>query len=124
MADPSTWLVQRGEHEIKHELIFSRHDGYVFHDSRGMEAGSEDELKIVQDFVYHKSRERRLNDRLHAIWFVLFGYIQPQVHKALVFRYCVPLDCARPSLELKYFEDICPDKNGTSKHSFMNRNFQ
>ena len=72
MADLSTWLVQRGEHEIEHELIFSHHDGYVFHDSRGMEAGSEDELKIVQDFVYRKSRERRLKNRLHAIWFVPF----------------------------------------------------
>jgi hypothetical protein len=70
MADPSTWLAQRGEHDIEQELIFSRHDGYVFHDSRGMEAGSEDELKIVQDFVYRKSRERRLKNRLHAIWFV------------------------------------------------------
>jgi hypothetical protein len=87
-----------------------------------MEAGSEDELKIVQDFVYRKSRERRLKDRLHAIWFVFFGHIQLHVHKFLVFRYCVPLDCARPSLELKYFGDVCPDKSGTSKHSFMNRN--
>jgi hypothetical protein len=71
MADPDTGrLIQRGEHNIEHELIFSRHDGYVFHDSRGMEAGSEDELKIVQDFVYRKSQKRRLKDRLHAIWFV------------------------------------------------------
>jgi hypothetical protein len=75
MADASTWLVQRGEHDIEHELIFSRHNGYIFHDSRGMEAGSEDELKIVQDFVYHKSRERRLKDRLHAIWFVRLVYL-------------------------------------------------
>jgi len=74
IADASTWLVQRGEHDIEHELIFSRHDGYVFHDSRGMEAGSEDELKIVQDFVHRKSRERRLKDRLHAIWFVPLVY--------------------------------------------------
>jgi len=66
--------VQRGEHDIEHELIFSRHDGYVFHDSRGMEAGSEDELKIVQDFVKSRSQKRRLNDKLHAIWFVPLGY--------------------------------------------------
>jgi len=65
--------VQRGEHNIDHELIFSHHDGYVFHDSRGMEAGSEDELKIVQDFVRRKSQARRLKGRLHAIWFVPLG---------------------------------------------------
>jgi hypothetical protein len=62
--------VQRGEHDIKHELMFSNHKGYVFHDSRGFEGGSEDELKTVQDFVRLRSEERRLKDRLHAIWFV------------------------------------------------------
>ena len=31
------------------------------------------------------------------------------------------MDCARPSLELKHFEDICPDKNGTtSRHNCVN----
>jgi hypothetical protein len=73
MADPRIWLVQRGEHNIEHELIFSRHGGYVFHDSRGMEAGSEDELKIVQDFVRRKSQKKWLKDKLHAIWFVPWG---------------------------------------------------
>jgi len=85
--------IERGEHDIEHEIMFSKHAGYVFHDSRGFEGGSADELKTVQDFVRHRSRETRLKDRLHSIW------------------YCVPMDCARPSLELRYFEDICPDKN-------------
>jgi hypothetical protein len=62
--------VQRGLHNIKDELVFTKNNGYVFHDSRGFEAGGEDELKIVQDFVRRKSQEKRLNDRLHAIWFV------------------------------------------------------
>jgi len=57
-------------HSIEDELVFSHHDGYVFHDSRGIEAGSGDELEIIQDFVRRKSQERRLRDRLHAIWFV------------------------------------------------------
>jgi hypothetical protein len=65
-------LAQRGEHDIELELTFSSHDGYVFHDSRGFEAGDKRELEIVRDFVRRKSRERKLNDRLHAIWFVLF----------------------------------------------------
>ena len=64
-------LVQRGEHNIELELTFSNHHGYVFHDSRGFEAGDKRELEIVQNFVRCKSRERRLNNRLHAIWFVL-----------------------------------------------------
>jgi hypothetical protein len=65
-------LMQRGEHDIEDELTFTKHDGYVFHDSRGFEAGNEDELRIVQEFVCRRSQERRLNDRLHAIWFVPF----------------------------------------------------
>jgi hypothetical protein len=65
-------LVQRGEHNIEHELSFSSHRGYVFHDSRGFEAGDKRELEIVRRFVRRKSRERRLSDRLHAIWSVLF----------------------------------------------------
>jgi hypothetical protein len=65
--------LQHGLHDIEDELVFPKHDGYIFHDSRGFEAGSEEELKIVQDFVHRKSRERRLKDRLHAIWFVLLG---------------------------------------------------
>jgi hypothetical protein len=36
------------------------------------------------------------------------------------FRYCIPMDNDRPSLDLKYFEDICPDKNGTLKGQVMN----
>jgi hypothetical protein len=38
-------------HNIDDELVFTNHDGYIFHDSRGLEAGGEEELKIVQDFV-------------------------------------------------------------------------
>jgi hypothetical protein len=63
-------LVQRGEHNIENELRFVSHDGYVFHDSRGFESGDNKELEIVQDFVCRKSQERKLNNRLHAIWFV------------------------------------------------------
>ena len=32
------------------------------------------------------------------------------------------MDNNRPSLDLRYFDDICPDENGTSKHDFMNWN--
>jgi hypothetical protein len=112
-------LVQRGEHDIEHELVFSSHDGYIFHDSRGFEAGGEGELRIVQDFVRRRFQEKRLNDKLHAIWFVRSSTHSCQFTR-LMFRYCIPMDNDRPSLDLKYFWDICPDKNGTSKLNFMN----
>jgi len=85
--------IERGQHDINDELIFIKHDGYIFHDSRGFEAGGEDELKTVQEFVKRKSQEGRLKDRLHAIW------------------YCIPMDNDRPSLDLKFFGAICPDRN-------------
>ena len=63
-----TWS-QRGEHTIDDELVFSNHTGYVFHDSRGIESGSTEELDILQEFIRRKCGERKLNARLHAIWF-------------------------------------------------------
>ena len=66
----SVWI-QRGEHRIDDELVFSNHDGYVFHDSRGFESGGTLELEILQEFIQRKCGERRLRDRLHAIWFGL-----------------------------------------------------
>ncbi|KAF5344988.1 hypothetical protein D9756_011293 [Leucocoprinus leucothites] len=88
--DPS---MDRSEHRIEDEIIFSSHDGYVFHDSRGFESGGVEELKIVQNFVRQKSGEKLLASRLHAIW------------------YCIPMDNQRPELDLKHFKDICPDQN-------------
>ncbi|KAH9035533.1 hypothetical protein EDB85DRAFT_867852 [Lactarius pseudohatsudake] len=88
--DPS---MDRGEHTIDDELVFSNHRGYIFHDSRGIESGSTEELGILQNFVRRKCQEARLRDRLHAIW------------------YCVPMDNQRPQLDLKNFNGICPDEN-------------
>ncbi|KAI9433147.1 hypothetical protein H4582DRAFT_2061193 [Lactarius indigo] len=88
--DPS---MDRGEHTIDDALVFSNNKGYIFHDSRGIESGSEDELGILQGFIRRKCGERRLADRLHAIW------------------YCVPMDNQRPQLDLRFFKDICPDGN-------------
>ncbi|KAI9438904.1 hypothetical protein H4582DRAFT_2075501 [Lactarius indigo] len=88
--DPS---MDRGEHTIDDELVFSNNKGYIFHDSRGIESGSEDELRILQGFIRRKCGEGRLRDRLHAIW------------------YCVPMDNQRPQLDLRFVKDICPDGN-------------
>ena len=114
--------MQRGEHNVEDELVFANHRGYVFHDSRGFEAGSEEELKTVQDFVRRKSREKRLGDRLHAIWYGLFPLVSTVVNsRGSLLRYCIPMDNDRPSLEVRHFHDICPDKNGMSNRNFMNR---
>jgi len=85
--------MDRGEHTIDDELVFSNHEGYVFHDSRGIESGGTEELGILQEFIRYKCGERKLRDKLHAIWF------------------CIPMDNQRPKLDLKFYKDICPDQN-------------
>jgi hypothetical protein len=107
-------LAQRGEHNIDLELSFSSHDGYVFHDSRGFEAGDDRELEIVQGFVRRRSQNKSLNDRLHAIWFVLLGIHTFTVpySQSFLYRYCIPMDNDRPLLDIKHIDEICPDKNG------------
>ena len=107
-----TWY-QRGEHTIDDELEFSNHQGYVFHDSRGIESGSTEELEILQEFIQRKCEEKRLRDRLHAIWLEaqVFTMLTADGHNV---RYCVPMDNQRPQLDLKFYTDICPDQNGAS----------
>ena len=112
---------QRGEHRIDDELVFSNHTGYVFHDSRGIEAGSTEELRILQEFIRRKCGERRLRSKLHAIWFGLSNVsrVQDKTTNGYTLRYCVPMDNQRPQLDLKFYKDICPDKNGTSLRAFL-----
>ncbi|KAH9001816.1 hypothetical protein EDB86DRAFT_2801321 [Lactarius hatsudake] len=86
-------FLQRGEHTIDDQLEFSNHRGYIFHDSHGIESASKEELDILQGFIRRKCQEKRLRDKLHAIW------------------YCVPMDNQRPGLDLRFLKDICPDQN-------------
>jgi hypothetical protein len=65
---------------------------------------------------------RRENWRRDCMRYGLFLSVFVTVHsQGFPFRYCIPMDNDRPSLDLKYFDDICPDKNGTSEHNLMNR---
>ncbi|KAJ7024135.1 hypothetical protein C8F04DRAFT_165267 [Mycena alexandri] len=83
----------RGEHNISDELEFSNHDGYVFHDSCGLENGSTKELKTLQDFVRKRAEKRRLVKQLHVIW------------------YCIPMDDHRPGLNVDPLHALQMDKN-------------
>ncbi len=65
-------MSQRGEHDIHHELVFSNHTGYVFHDSRGIESGATEEVHILKEFIQNKASASQLRSRLHGIWFGLF----------------------------------------------------
>ncbi|KAH9032967.1 hypothetical protein EDB85DRAFT_1155203 [Lactarius pseudohatsudake] len=110
--------MDRGEHRIDDELVFSNHRGYVFHDSRGIESGSAGELDMLREFIQQKCGNRRLRDRLHAIWLDsrVFTITTTDGH---ILRYCVPMDNQRPQLDLKFFKDICPEQNGASLQRFV-----
>ncbi|KAL4062704.1 hypothetical protein V8B97DRAFT_1877583 [Scleroderma yunnanense] len=70
--------VEAREHNIEDELIFRSNTGFIFHDSRGFEAGSE-EVKLMKNFLTDRASTAKLEKRIHAIW------------------YCIPLtDSERP----------------------------
>jgi hypothetical protein len=59
---------QRGIHNIENELVFRSNPGFVFHDSRGFEAGGIAELNAVKMFIAERSKTTTLRDQLHVIW--------------------------------------------------------
>ncbi|KAF8438522.1 hypothetical protein L210DRAFT_3646773 [Boletus edulis BED1] len=65
---------ERGNHNIENELIFRSNNKFIFHDSQGFEAGSEDEFVRTKKFIAERAKTTRLKERLHAIW------------------YCIPMD--------------------------------
>ena len=97
--------------------MFSNHKGYVFHDSQGFEAGDEEKLEILEDFIRRECGGKRLQDKLHAIWFVSISTIAATDYHG--FRYCVPMDGHRPWLDLRFYKSICPDQNGALSRKVM-----
>jgi len=63
-----TNYVQRGLHNIEDELIFQSNQGFIFHDSRGFETGSVNELNLMKDFVADRAATMKLGKRIHVIW--------------------------------------------------------
>ena len=52
-------------------MIFRSNQGFVFHDSRGFEAGGVSELDNVKLFIKQRAKEKKLPDQIHAIWLVI-----------------------------------------------------
>ncbi|KAF8333732.1 hypothetical protein F5887DRAFT_993265 [Amanita rubescens] len=71
----------RGEHDIEDSFQYPTAHGFIFHDSRGFEAGATGELDNVTDFIKKRAEREELKDRLHAIW------------------YCIPTSNDRPMTE-------------------------
>ncbi|KAG1755937.1 GTP-binding protein [Suillus lakei] len=66
--------IDQGVHDIENQLVFPCTPGFVFHASCGFEAGGCSEFDKVKAFIARRSKNKYLNDRIHAIW------------------YCVPMD--------------------------------
>lgn len=66
-------VIQRGMHDIEHQMVFRSSPGFVFHDSRGFEAGGVDEIKKVKAFISERSKAKNLQDQVHVIWCVCFA---------------------------------------------------
>ena len=61
---------KRGLHNINDEIRFRSRPGFVFHDSRGVEAGSATELSTVQQFLEKRSSAAtNVWNQLHVIWY-------------------------------------------------------
>ncbi|KAI5987036.1 hypothetical protein EDD15DRAFT_2372774 [Pisolithus albus] len=64
-------MLERGHHNIEHELVFSSNPGFVFHDSCGFEAGSAGQFDEMKNFVVDRAVTASLRMRIHAIWFCI-----------------------------------------------------
>ncbi|KAG6826372.1 hypothetical protein H0H92_016105, partial [Tricholoma furcatifolium] len=80
---------ERGLHDIEDEMIFKSNPKFIFHDSRGFEAGVSSELSHVKKFLRERARKRKLKDRVHVVW------------------YCIPLHDNRPvtAAERAFFDE-------------------
>ncbi|KAL4075589.1 hypothetical protein J3A83DRAFT_1996711 [Scleroderma citrinum] len=65
--------LERGYHDIQNELIFRSSPGIIFHDSRGFEAGSEDEVMLVKNFIVECTTTMQAEKKIHAIWYCIPG---------------------------------------------------
>ena len=59
---------KRGMHDIKNEMVFQSNPDFVFHDSRGFEAGGIQEFEQMKEFVTERAKTTFLQKRIHAIW--------------------------------------------------------
>jgi len=60
--------LQRGLHDIENQMIFKSNRNFIFHDSRGFESGSVDEMEIVRVFITKHAQSTELRKQLHVIW--------------------------------------------------------
>lgn len=64
-------MTQRGHHDIESAMVFRNNSTFIFHDSRGFEAGGIDEMRKVRNFISERAKKKDLADRIHVIWYTI-----------------------------------------------------
>lgn len=59
-----------GDHDINHEITSPNNQSLSLHDSKGIESGSAENLKIITDFIENR-KGRPFSEQLHAIWYCI-----------------------------------------------------
>ncbi|KAK4936879.1 hypothetical protein LTR10_022336 [Elasticomyces elasticus] len=59
----------QGDHDINQAFESPNHPGLLIHDSRGWQAGSENELDLIARFLRHRAYQKDPGEALHVIWF-------------------------------------------------------
>ncbi|KAJ7729007.1 hypothetical protein B0H16DRAFT_1734372 [Mycena metata] len=68
---------ERGMSDIENEIMFRSNPLFVFHDSRGIEAGAEHEkdsqlrTEYLWNFLRKRSMSERIKNQIHAVWFCI-----------------------------------------------------
>ena len=57
-------------HDVRHPFSFKNNEQFIFHDSRGFEAGGKEEFDIVKAFIEEKVKSKDVMNQIHAIWCV------------------------------------------------------
>ena len=99
-------------------MVFRSNPGFIFHDSRGFEAGGASEFEKVKSFIAERSKAKELQDQVHAIWYIdSYGL---SIVSFLQHRYCIPMDDSRPftTAEISFFSK-CGTGSGEPKNTSM-----
>ncbi|KAG9033217.1 hypothetical protein FRB95_000472, partial [Tulasnella sp. JGI-2019a] len=59
--------MERGLHDVNLEITYPSMPGFVFHDSRGLESGSEVELNGIREFLAQRANDEQ--NAVHVIWY-------------------------------------------------------
>jgi GTP-binding protein EngB required for normal cell division len=68
MTEESNTYTQ-GVHDINQAFESPNHPGLLIHDSRGWQAGSDQELDLIAKFLRHRAFQKDPAESLHVIWF-------------------------------------------------------